>query len=117
MVGGKVLLREALPDLARWIEAGLRQQERSELAKSVVSLRIHSCDYKSDHASIFTVTEAQADGLMYRRDRERIWLGRVHGLPRRQWAVTLEVIDDSIYHIGLSHPGILRPLLRRLCGR
>jgi hypothetical protein len=108
------LLNEALPDLGRWIELGLSQRERPELARAIASLRIHRCELRGQHASIFTVTEAQANGLMYRRDRERIWLGRVRGLPHRNWAVTLEVIGDRIYHIGLSHPGILRPSLRRL---
>ena len=110
-------LRDTLPELALWIRAALEQRGREELVAVVDAAHIHECVFQSDHASIFLVSPERAEGMMENPTRERIWVDRPKGVRYRPWAVTLEVIDGAIYHIGVSRPGVLRPALERLCRR
>ena len=101
-------LAEAAPELAAWIDAGL---------VTPAAILIHRVSASSGHVSLDTNPDLDAFEMMDHPRRERIWIGRPRGVRRRQWGVSLEVIDDTVWHVGVSHPGILRESFARLAAK
>ena len=109
-----MMLSDVAPELVAWIAAGLAQQGRADLIPAIEVLRIYAAHATASHVSLETITALDARAMMARDDRERISIGRPKGVPARSWSVSIEVIDGRIWHLGLSHPGILRPTFKAL---
>lgn len=109
-----VKLADELPELVAYIRAGLEQQGRGEIVSDIESAYVYDASAATHHGGLDLIPDLDAAAMMSHPERERIWIGAPRGVPRRQWAVTLEVILGRTWSIAISHPGILREPLRRL---
>ena len=103
-------LRTALPELSDWVERGLTEQGRLEGAEAVAKAEVHRCELSgSSHAVVYLTAKGYGE-----QGGESVWVRRPEGAHARSWVVHVELAGNRPVWISISHPGVLRPALRRL---
>jgi uncharacterized NAD-dependent epimerase/dehydratase family protein len=100
-----IKLADELPELVGYISAGLTKLGRPELISGINAAEVHDVFVRTHGAGIDLVPNLDETQMMFHPDRERIGIGSPGGVRRRQWAISLEVIQGRIWAVNIAHPG------------